>query len=124
MSIKSPTLQAKRKPFAQLLEQVEFGNLSQEATDAMNDLVHACTETGKAGSITLTIKLKPIGNTGQMEIDANVKAKQPEPTRGKTFMFCTPDNNLQREDPRQKTLDGLKTASQEGQEKALRVVNN
>lgn len=121
-SIKSPTLQTKRKPFAEILEQIEFGNLSAEATNALNDLVHACTETGKAGSLTLTIKLKPIGTTGQVEIDADVKAKQPAPTRGKTLMFATADNNLQRDDPRQRTLEGLKTADQEAQTQALRVV--
>lgn len=112
-SLKSPTLQAKRKPFTDFLKQVDFGNLEQEATDALQDIVHAATQTGKAGELNIKIKLKPIGTTGQVELEADVKAKVPQPTRGKTLMFATPDNNLQRENPRQTTLEGLRTADQE-----------
>jgi len=117
---KSPTLQAKRKPFTDFFKQLDFGNLEQEATDALNDLVHGCTETGKAGELNIKIKLKPIGSTGQVELDADVKAKVPTPVRGKTLMFATPDNNLQRENPKQATLTGLKTADQEAAEPTLR----
>ena len=112
-TLKSPTLQAKRKPFTDFLKQVDFGNVEQEATDALQDIVHASTQTGKAGELTLKIKIKPIGTTGQVELEADVKAKVPQPTRGKTLMFATPDNNLQRENPRQTTLEGLRTADQE-----------
>lgn len=112
-ALKSPTLQAKRKPFTDFFKQLDFGNLEQEATDALQDMVHACTQTGKSGELTIKVKLKPIGNTGQVELDAEVKAKVPTPTRGKTLMFATPDNNLQRENPKQQTLEGLRTADQE-----------
>jgi len=112
-TLKSPTLQTKRKPFTDFFKQLDFGNLEQEATDALQDIVHAATQTGKAGELTIKVKLKPIGTTGQVELEADVKAKVPQPTRGKTLMFATPDNNLQRENPRQTTLDGLRTADQE-----------
>lgn len=109
----NPTLKAKRQAFADFLaNSAPF--LGEEATEALNDLVHATTETGKAGSLTLTIKMKPIGGkTGQMELETDVKAKLPTPTKGKTILFTTPDNNLQRQDPRQQTLDGVRDASQE-----------
>lgn len=65
---------------------------------------------------TLKAKRKPIGGkAGQVELDIDVKTKLPAPTRGKTLMFATPDNNLQRENPRQQTLDGLRTADQEAE---------
>ncbi len=112
-TLKSPTLQSNRKPFTDFFKQLDFGNLEQEATDALQDMVHACTQTGKSGELTIKVKLKPIGNTGQVELDAEVKAKVPTPTRGKTLMFATPDNNLQRENPKQQTLEGLRTADQE-----------
>ena len=109
----NPTLKAKRQAFAAFLaNSAPF--LGEEATEALNDLVHATTETGKAGSLTLTIKMKPIGGkAGQMELETDVKAKLPTPTKGKTILFTTPDNNLQRQDPRQQTLDGVRDASQE-----------
>lgn len=122
-TLKSPTPEAKRKSFSEFFESIDYGAFSDEATSQLNDLVHAVTETGKAGSITLDIKLKPVGKGAQMEIATDVKVKTPKAARGVTIMFATPDNNLQREDPRQKTLDGLRTADQEAADKAaLRVV--
>lgn len=111
-AIKSPTLQAKRKPFAEVLAQLDAG---QEATDQMNDLVHACTQTGKSGSLTITVKVKAIGTTGQVEIDTDVKSKAPTEVRAKTLMFATADNNLQRENPKQKSLEGIRDADQEAE---------
>lgn len=109
----NPTLKAKRQTFADFLaNSVPF--LGEEATDAINDLVHATTETGKTGELVLRIKMKPIGGkAGQMELETDVKTKLPAPTRGKTILFTTADNNLQRVDPRQKTLDGVRDVSQE-----------
>ena len=108
----NPTLKAKRKSFADFLA----GNpdLADELADALNDMVHASTETGKTSELALKIKLKPVGGTsGQIELESDVKAKLPQPTRGKTLMFATPDNNLQRENPKQQTLQGLRTADDE-----------
>ena len=119
----NPTLKAKRQAFADFLaHSAPF--LGEEATEALNDLVHATTETGKTGSLTLTIKMKPIGGkAGQMELETDVKAKLPAPTKGKTILLTTTDNNLQRQDPRQQTLDGVRDVSQEStaqQQKELR----
>ena len=113
--LKNPTLKAKRKSFADFLKALP--DLGEEATDALNDLVHAVTETGKAGQITLSIKMKPIGGkAGQIELDTDVKTKLPQPTRGKALLFATPDNNLQRENPRQQTLDGVRTVVEESED--------
>ncbi len=50
--------------------------MAEEATDGLNDLVHATTETGKAGEMVIKIKMRPIGGkAGQMEIDAEVKTR-------------------------------------------------
>lgn len=108
----NPTKKVDRKSFADFL--AGLPDLGEELADALNDMVHASTETGKASELTLKIKLKPQGGTsGQVELETDVKAKLPQPTRGKTLMFATPNNNLQRENPKQQTLDGLRTADQE-----------
>ena len=119
----NPTLKASRQEFADFLSNsVPF--LGEEATEALNDLVHATSETGKTGELNLKIKMKPIGGkAGQMELETDVKLKLPQPTRGKTILFSTPDNNLSRQDPRQQTLDGVRDVSQEStaqQQKELR----
>lgn len=108
----NPTRKAQRAPFTKFVGSIP--GLDDELADGLNDLVHACTETGKSGSITLTLKLKPLsGKASQIEIESDVKVKEPALPRAKNLMFATPDNNLQREDPRQQTLEGLRTPAQE-----------
>ena len=110
----NPTKKIDRKSFADFL--AASPDLAEELADALNDMVHASTETGKASELALKIKLKPVGgSSGQVELETDVKAKLPQPTRGKTLMFATPNNNLQRENPKQQTLEGLRTADQEAQ---------
>lgn len=112
-ALKSPTPEAKRQGFAEFLNALDYGAIADEATHELNELVHACTETGKAGEITLVIKIKPVGANGQVELASDVRTKKPKAARGKSLMFATPDNNLQREDPRQRSLDGVKTVDEE-----------
>jgi len=114
--LKSPTPQARRQSFSEFLETLDYGSISEEAMHELNELVHACTETGKGGELVLAIKIKPVGKAGQVELDSNLKVKKPKPVRGKTLMFATPDNNLQREDPRQRTLDGVRSVSEESRQ--------
>lgn len=114
--IKSPTLQADRKPFAEFLATLDFGEVNKEATDALQDLVQACGDTGKAGKITITLAMKPIGRTGQVEVETNVVLKAPEAAKGKMILFVTPENNLQREHPKQSTLDGVLNADQHAEQ--------
>lgn len=118
----NPTKKEKRQPFPKFVEQIP--GLSEEATDALNDLVHASTETGKGGEVVIKIKMKPIaGKGGQMELETEVKTKLPTLPRGTTILFTTPDNNLSRQDPRQQTLDGVRDVSQESiaQQGGMRV---
>lgn len=108
----NPTKKVDRKSFADFL--AAFPDLGEELADALNDMVHASTETGKLSELAIKIKLKPMGGTsGQVELDTDVKVKLPQPTKGKTIMFATPQNNLQRENPKQQTLDGMRNADQE-----------
>lgn len=117
---KSQTPTDRRQPFSELLDSIDFGSLSDEATHELNELVHACTETGKGGELTLVLKLKPLAKGGQVEIVPDIKVKKPKMPRGVTIMFATPENNLQREDPRQRTLDGVRSADEEA-ERRIRV---
>jgi hypothetical protein len=95
------------RPFSDTLTAIRFGGLADELSDALNELTNACAATGKVGTITMTIKLKP-GKAGQMEVIDDVKIKLPQHERGSTLMFATPEGNLQREDPRQMSIEGLR----------------
>ena len=96
------------RTFISTIESLRFGTLGEELTDKMRDLVATCATTGRSGTLTLILALKP-GKGGQIEVFDEVKLKLPKEEKGSSLMFATPDNNLQREDPRQLQLEGLRT---------------
>ena len=79
--------------------------LSVELDEKLTEVVRAAEMTGKVGSITVSLKIKAKGNSGQIEITPAVKAVVPEHERGNVLMFATPEGNLQLEDPRQQKLE-------------------
>lgn len=108
------------KPFTDTLNQLRFGTLNEDLTKALHELITACSDTQRAGTLTLTLALKP-GKGGQVEVFDDIKVKKPKEERGSSIMFATPEGNLQREDPRQMKLEGLRTVDMETGE--LRAVN-
>ncbi len=100
------------RTFTSTVEALRFGTLGDELTDKLRDLVASCAVTGRAGAITLTLALKP-GKGGQIEVFDEIKVKLPKEEKGSSLMFATPENNLQREDPRQMSLDGLRSVDQD-----------
>lgn len=101
-----------KKPFSLFLHEVRFGETVNELTEKMAELVSAVANTQKSGSISLTIKLKPAGG-GAIEITDEIKAKIPTLPRGTSLFFATPENNLQRNDPRQAELEGLRSVPEQ-----------
>lgn len=125
---------SKKRPdlFAHVLNQLRYGAAQEELSEQLAHCVERARETGKAAEITLKIKIKPQGNSGQYILLDEVKAKVPEPIKEQTIMFGTPEGNLTREDPRQQKLPlrdvsaaaatgELKTVEQQPSE--LRTVN-
>lgn len=100
------------RTFTSTVEALRFGTLGDELTDKLRDLVASCAVTGRAGAITLTLALKP-GKGGQIEVFDEIKVKLPKEEKGSSLMFATPENNLQREDPRQLSIDGLRSVDQD-----------
>jgi hypothetical protein len=77
-----------------------------EMSEALAQVVAAVRGTGKAGSITLTLKVAPAskGATDVLMVESQVKTKLPEADRGMTIFYATDDNLLVRNDPKQQTL--------------------
>lgn len=99
------------KPFTDTLAQLKFGHLNDELANELQALVLTCGDTGKAGKLTLTITLKP-GKGGQMEVFDEITIKAPKAERSSTLMFASVDHQLQREDPRQNSLEGMRVVDQ------------
>lgn len=94
------------RPFMDFLREHRNGSTHDELSDALQSLVAAVTAEGKAGSLTLTIGVKPMGrDSGALEVGAGITVKAPKSQPGVSIFFPTPDNNLLREDPRQKRLE-------------------
>jgi hypothetical protein len=109
------------RPFTDVIRDARYGELLDELTAQMNELVKAVGDTNKAGQLTLTIKLKP-SSGGAIEVFDEVKMKKPELPKGSSIFFATVENNLVRNNPRQPELTGLREVAAE-QPKELKTVN-
>lgn len=92
--------------FASTLASMDYGVTAEEISGALAELVQAVRDTGKQGFVSLKLAVKPESiNAGQVSITPDITVKAPQIPRDKSLMFMTPDNNLVREDPRQKRLE-------------------
>lgn len=110
-----------KRPFIDTLRETEYGHLLDELSDVQANVVDAAIETGKKGQIIITLNYIPEGN-GQITIEADLKHKAPQPPRGKTLFFVTPERNLTRHDPRQQQLEGLRSVNEDN--KPVREINH
>jgi hypothetical protein len=97
------------RPFAEILTRVDDGNPHAEATCVLADLVQRCRDTGKAGSMTVKVTIKPIGQAGgrQMGVSIEVDEKPPKYPPSPSVFFADDSGSLSRENPDQPVLDGL-----------------
>lgn len=93
------------RPFYDFLREHRNGITHDELADALNELVAAVTEENKAGSLTFTVSIKPMGKSDGLEVSAEIKVKPPKKTAGVSIFFATPENNLVRVDPRQQSME-------------------
>lgn len=64
--------------FNQTLETIYAGGLAAELDEKLTEVVRAAELTGKVGSISVTLKIKAKGSSGQIEITPAVIQKQEE----------------------------------------------
>ena len=91
--------------FIKFLQEHRNGATHDDLSDKLRELVAAVVEEGKAGKLTLTISLKPMGKNDGLEVSADVKLAAPKPTPGVSIFFTTPESNLVRQDPRKQALE-------------------
>ena len=91
------------RPFYDFLREQRSGVLHDQLSDGLQDLVAACVELGRPGKLILTLTVQPSGDV-IMVLD-EITAKPPKVINRPSVFFATPDNNLQRTDPRQSALE-------------------
>ncbi|MFW8567033.1 hypothetical protein [Orrella sp. 11846] len=109
------------KSFSDVLQELRYGTLHDELSEKLQEVVNACVETGRVGSLQLNIKLKP-GLGGELEITDQIKTTVPELAKASSIMWATPEGNLSRQDPRQMTIDNLKQIGKD--ERPLKVLKD
>lgn len=98
------------RPITDTLRHIGGGVFVDLASDKMNELVSAVSETGKAGKLTLEVSVKKATRGGAMHITGKVQLKKPAEEPMEAMLFATPEGNLVADDPKQTKLD-LKVAA-------------
>lgn len=95
--------------FLKTVEQLADGRTASDLDDALLTLVAAVRHTGKKGTLTFSLTVKPASKDGHaLILDDDVKLKLPVMERAATILFATDTNELSRSDPRQPELAGLR----------------
>jgi hypothetical protein len=103
-----------RRPIFDTLRDVRGGLLLDDVAAQLQELVHAVQLTNKAGSLKLTLEVRPLkGSTEAVVVKDAIALKKPAIESGGTVMFPTPEGNLQRTNPNQGELPGLALAAGE-----------
>lgn len=93
------------RPFADWLREQSTGRTHNDLSEALHDLLAAVAETGKAGTLTLVIKAKPMqGDMRAVVIVDDIKLAPPQPDRKANIFFLDAQGNPVRNDPRQMHL--------------------
>lgn len=93
------------RPITDVLREIRKGRAVDLASERLADLVRAVDETGKAGSVTITLKVKPEkGGGSQKTIAVEVKAKIPEIDLPEAVFFSDGEGDLHRSDPQQSEM--------------------
>lgn len=96
------------RPITDILRDIRQGRVVDYATAKMAELMQSIQATGKSGSITIVLKLKPeTDNNGvvdRVEIESDVKVSAPKASLPKGAFFVSRENDLLRDDPRQREM--------------------
>jgi hypothetical protein len=77
------------------------GELDAEIAVALAEVAGAAQQTGKAGSVTIVLSLKPNPNSDSVLLVDEVKVKRPEAARAAAIYYVGDSGQLQRDDPSQ-----------------------
>lgn len=92
------------RPITDVMQRARNGTLTPDASEKLAELVKRVDQSGKPGSLTITISLRK-GPAGSIAVEGDVKLKLPKEEKVETLMFPTPEGNLLTEDPAQGKLD-------------------
>ncbi len=106
----TPAAERRTRPIADFLAEHNKGAGAREASEQLQALVAAVQETGKKGTVTITVSVAPMkgGDNSVLITSVNVAAKLPVVEPKPAVFYADDDGNLVRNDPNQLTFEGLK----------------
>lgn len=87
-----------------LFRQIDSGHMVLDMEQECKDVVAACREHMKQGTVTLQLKFDPDPKTGAMRVSHEIKSKVPQKKPMASIFFVCDDNTLSRQDPRQREM--------------------
>ncbi|MER7070951.1 hypothetical protein [Terrabacter sp. NPDC000476] len=98
------------RPFADFLREHGRGRTHDELGEALHTLIARVKDTGKKGSLSLTISVEPMKKADErmVVVGDKIAIKLPEHDRPSAVWFVGKDGNLQRDDPDQLSFDSLR----------------
>ena len=96
------------RDFAAFLVETSAGRTHAELSEALRDLVAKVVDTGKAGTLGLTVKVAPMkGDPSTLVVTDEIRLKLPEHDRKASVFWPDKDGNLVRNDPNQRSIFNL-----------------
>lgn len=100
------------RPFGDFLREQAKGKTHEELGDGLHDLIQRVRDTGKQGSLTLTLTIKPLEKSnpenGPLQISDEIKLKLPEYDRPTSIFYTDKFGNPVRNDPQQLPFESLR----------------
>lgn len=99
------------RPFADWLREQAQGTTHEELGDALHDCIARVRDTGKAGSVSLTISVKLLEKAnpdGPLLINDEIKLRLPEFDRPASIFYTDKHGNPVRNDPQQLSFESLR----------------
>ena len=103
------------KLITQILAEIRGGVFVNEASKELGELVERIRDSGKNGSITLTLEIAPSGKDNRiMTVKPKLGVKKPPaPETDEASIFYANRGDLVRDDPEQRTLPHVRSADEE-----------
>lgn len=97
------------RPFADWLREQSNGKTHDELSEALHDLVARVRDTGKKGTVSLTISVATMkGDLDVLVVSDEIKLRLPEHDRKASLYYPDKNGNLTRNDPNQLQFEGLR----------------
>jgi len=94
------------KPAIDTLRDLRNGDLLDDLSLDLHEVIAACDDTGKKGQVTITLSVNPDPQTGTVVITDTIKTKVPEDVKA-TLFHVTTEKNLSLRNPRQPDIPNL-----------------